>query len=105
MSLNRCEQMLYDYVKGHPDERQYWQDKVRTIVAESTDSRRAVARLDAEFWRYYEERSAVVPAFSATQRAPGSGRISMMNLAELVVRLWTEPKPRRAEAPETDPLA
>jgi hypothetical protein len=93
MSLNRFEQLVFDYIKGHPDERQYWQDKVREFVTHSDSIPKAVSRLDAEFWRYFEERSNSVPAFSEMRRTPGLRRVSMMNLAELLIRLWTEPRP------------
>ena len=105
MSLNRFEQALYEYVKGHPDERQYWQDKVRAILADSADTPRGVAKLDSELWRYFEERSAFVPSFGGTERATGLRRTSMKNLAELLVRLWTEPKPRDPEAAGPAPYA
>jgi len=97
MSLNRCEQTLYDYARGHPDERQYLHDKVRALFSASKDVPSAVARIDSELWRYYEERSAVVPVFNAALGAAGPRRTSMKNLAELLVRLWTEPKPRTAK--------
>jgi hypothetical protein len=95
MSLNRSEQMLYDYVQGHKDERQHLLDKVRGIVARSAETPEAVSRIDAELWRYFEERSAVVPEFAAAARAYGLRRTSMKNLSEHLVRLWTEPKPRK----------
>jgi hypothetical protein len=103
MSLNRYEQTLYDYVKGHADERQHWQHKVRAILADSAEIPGAVARIDSELWRYYEERSSVVPAFGGTERAAGLRRTSMKNLAELLIRLWTEPKPRKPVQPGSDP--
>ncbi len=96
MSLNRSEQILYDYVQQHREERQYWTNKVRVIVSGSPDLPSAVARIDAELWRYYEERSAVAPVFVAAAQAFGVRRVSMKNLAEHVVRLWTEPRPRKA---------
>jgi hypothetical protein len=95
MSLNRSEQLLFDYVQRHRDERQYWFAKVQSIVAGSPELPLAVARLDSELWRYHEERSAVVPDFAAASRALGGKRISMKNLAEHLVRLWTEPKPKK----------
>jgi len=98
VSLNRFEQTLYDYVKGHAEERQYWNDKVRSIMADSADTPRAVARIDSELWHYYKERSAVVPAFAGTDPAPGPIRTSMTNLAELLIRLWTEPRPGKPRA-------
>ena len=104
MSLNRSEQLLYDYVQGHKDERQHLQHKVRGIVAASAEVHGAVARIDAELWRYYEERSAVAPAFVAAVHAYGLKRTSMKNLAELLVRLWTEPKPRNPAAAGTEAM-
>ena len=102
MSLNRYEQTLYDYVKSHPDERQYWQNKVRALLAESVDASRGISRLDAELWRYYGERSAIVTAFGVAERGAPSGRISMKNLAELLVRLWTEPRNAKPAPPDAD---
>ena len=52
MSLNRIEQAVYDYVKCHPEERQYIQDKVRMFVAGAHDTHVVVARIDAELWSY-----------------------------------------------------
>ncbi len=95
MSLNRNEQMLYDYVLGQVDERHHWQDKVRGIVAQSAEIAAAVSRIDAELWRYYLERSEVTPVFVDAARAYGLKRTSMKNLAELLVRLWTEPRPKK----------
>jgi len=95
MSLNRCEQTIFDYMRGHPDERQYLHDKVRGFVAGSADVSTAVARIDSELWRYYEERSAVIPAFNEILGTAGPRRTSMKNLAELLIRLWTEPRPRK----------
>jgi hypothetical protein len=97
VSLNRYEQTLYDYVKSHPDERQYWQDKVRALVADSIDTPAGVARVDSELWRYFEERSAVLPSFGGTERQSGLRRTSMKSLAELLIRLWTDVKTRKAD--------
>jgi|HubBroStandDraft_1064217.scaffolds.fasta_scaffold392107_2 hypothetical protein len=102
MSLNRSEQMLYDYVQGQSEERQYWQNKVRGIVADSAEIPGAVVRIDAELWRYYLERSEVTPVFMAAARSHGLKRTSMKNLAEFLVRLWTEPKPRKPAQPNAD---
>jgi hypothetical protein len=99
MSLNRSEQLLHDYIQSHPDERQYWVSKVQTIVRDSTAPSQAVSRLDAELWRYYLERSEVAPLFVAAAKAYGLKRTSMKNLAEYLVRLWTEPSQRKVSAP------
>ena len=31
MSLNRCEQLIFDYLQRHPDERHYWQGKFQRV--------------------------------------------------------------------------
>lgn len=100
MSLNRCEQRVFDYVQGHPEERQYWQTKVQTVCRSSSDDHSAVRQLEPELWRYYEERSAVASPFKEAARTEGLGRTSMKNLAELLVRLWTEPRPKKKPAAE-----
>jgi hypothetical protein len=100
MSLNRSEQMLFEYVQGQSEERQYWQNKVRAFVAESAEIPVAVARLDSELWRYYIERSDVVPVFVTAARAHGLKRTSMKNLAEYLIRLWTEPRPKKPATSE-----
>jgi hypothetical protein len=89
--------MLYDYFQGKPDERQYLKNKVQALVRESHDGPSAVSRIDAELWRYYLERSEVAPDFIAAARAQGTQRTSMKNLAEHLVRAWTEPRPRKTE--------
>jgi hypothetical protein len=99
VSLNRVEQALHDYVERHPEERQYLWNKVRSVSASAEDPFAAVSRLDAQLWDYYRERSGVVPAFREAAATYGLRRTSMKNLAELWVRLWTDPKPRKK--PET----
>ncbi|MEY4941592.1 MAG: hypothetical protein RIQ93_3327, partial [Verrucomicrobiota bacterium] len=98
MSLNRCEQRIYDYLRSHPDERQYWLSKVQTVCRRAQDDHAAANELDAELWRYYVERSAVASPFKEASRAEGTRRTSMRNLAELMVRLWTEPRPKKKPA-------
>lgn len=95
MSLNRSEQRIFDYLQRHPEERQYWQNKVQTVCRRAGDDHEAARQLEAELWRYYVERSGVVPAFKEASRSEGLARTSMRNLAELLVRLWTEPRPKR----------
>lgn len=94
MSLNRCEQRLFDYLQVHREERQFWEEKVRA-VAQMADARTAAARLDSEMWRYYEERSATVAPLQAAARREGLQRMSMKSLAELLLRLWLEPRPKK----------
>jgi hypothetical protein len=95
MSLNRCEQRLFDYVGGQVDERHFWQNKVQKIVQGVPDVHAAATQIEGELWRYYVERSEVVPVFRAAVQLEGLQRTSMRNLAEFLLRLWTEPKPRK----------
>jgi len=91
MSLNRCEQRIFDYLQRHPEEGQFWREKVRTAAARFPGQ--AAVRLEAELWRYYEERCAVAEPFRTAARTEGLRRTSLLNLSEHVLRLWTEPKP------------
>jgi hypothetical protein len=94
VSLNRSEQMIYDYLQGHPDERHFWQEKVRAVAKNSADDHAAADRLQGDLWAYYVERSAVVAPFKDTIRREGLQRMSMRNLAEYLIRLWTAPRPK-----------
>jgi len=103
VSLNRCEQLVFDYWQESPDERRFWQDKVRMHALEACDAFEAARRLDGELWAYFVERSAVIPRFREATPHDGimggaGGRTSMKNLAELVLRLWTEPRPKKRPA-------
>jgi hypothetical protein len=101
MSLNRCEQRVFDYLQSHPEERHHWQAKFRTAAKGAVDLHVAANQLSAELWSYYEERSAVAQPFKDAARLEGLQRTSMKNLAELLLRLWTEPrkKPKTAQLP------
>ena len=96
MSLNRSEQLLSDYVEAHPDEKRFWMDKVQTRVAAVRDSHVVATSLADDLWAYFEERSAVAPPFIDFVRREGLRRTSMRNLAEYWLRLWVEPRPRKA---------
>lgn len=102
MSLNRCEQRIFDYLQSQRDEREFWQGKVRGTVKTAGDDFAATAQLEPELWRYYQERSGVVPVFKDAARHEGLRRTSMKNLAELMIRLWTEPRPKPKKRPEND---
>ena len=93
VSLNRCEQRIFDYLQAQPEERRHWQRKIQAAAREGLGAN-AVSRLEGELWRYYVERSAVAAPFRDAVRHEGLHRTSMRNLAELLVRLWIEPPPR-----------
>ena len=99
MSLNAREQMVFDYVQTHPEERHYWFEKVHKTCAASTDDFEAVRMLEQDLWRYFEERSAVAAPFRDVARREGLSRTSMKNLAEYLVRLWTQPRSKKSAAP------
>jgi hypothetical protein len=95
MSLNRSEQRVYDYLQSHKDERHYWQGKFQRLAKALDDERVAIERLELELWRYYLERSSVASPFKEMAAIEGIQRTSMKNLAELLMRLWTEPRPKK----------
>ena len=98
MSLNRSEQRVFDYLQSHPDERHYWQGKFQRLAKATNDERIAVEQLEPELWRYYLERSAVASPFKEAAAIEGTRRTSMKNLAELLMRLWVEPRPKKKSA-------
>ena len=85
MSLNRSEQLLFDYVQSHSEERHYWKSKVQKIAAGSGGSAEAASILEGELWRYYLERSEVATPFKAAAKAWGLKRTSMKSLAEQLI--------------------
>jgi hypothetical protein len=89
MSLNRNEQMTYDYLHAQVDEKRHWQDVVRREFARAEgDVHAAAAVLERELWSYFAERAEVVEPFRGEARRGGLARTSMRNLAELLLRLW-----------------
>lgn len=95
MSLNRSEQMVLDYVNVHPDERQFWMDKVRAMTRSCADHHEAALVLEGDLWAYYLERAQVVEPFRGTVLREGTRRTSMRNLADYWCRLWGVLKPKK----------
>ena len=95
MSLNRSEQRVFDYLQSQVDERHFWTAKVQKTSRDCGDNFvEAVRLLENDLWSYYLERSAVVRPFREAARTEGLQRTSMKNLAELLLRLWVEPRPK-----------
>lgn len=92
MSLNRAEQMVFDYLQDKPDEKRHWHQKVSGISARARDPHKAAIELEGELWRYYEERSGVASPFREIAQREGLRRISLRNLAEYLLRLWAPVK-------------
>ncbi len=90
MSLNRCEQALFDYWERNLDERRHWQARTLEAArgpAAPADVARGLAR---ELGAYLVERRRHVPGLREF-----GGTESLLNLAELMVRLWGPlPKPK-----------
>lgn len=102
MSLNAAEQMVFDYVQSHPEERHYWVAKVQSTLVRTNDEHVASAELAQDLWSYFEERSAAASPFRELAARQGVRRTSMRNLAEYLLRLWTEPRPKKRNAPSVD---
>jgi hypothetical protein len=92
MSLNRAEQMVFDYLEAKSDEKRHWHDKVTRVSAQARDPHAAALELEEELWRYFEERSAVASPFRESAQREGLRRISLRNLSELLLRLWAPVK-------------
>lgn len=97
MSLNRCEQALFDYWERQPDERRHWQERLRELTRASFSPADTARGLERELWAHFEERSCHVP--SLCEARGGGGRLSLLNLAELMIRLWG-PLPKSKPAVE-----
>jgi hypothetical protein len=100
MSLNRYEQALFDYWERAVDERRHWQSKVVDLTRGAAQSPGDLARaLERELWDHLVERTPHVPALRALNPA-GSPRVSLLNLAEYMIRLWgPPPKPKKSGPP------
>lgn len=95
VSLNRCEQLLFDYIGKHPEERQFWLHKVQAVAKARASEGDTAERLELELWSYFKERASVVPALKEFARTQGLARTSMRNLAEYLMRLWAPERPKR----------
>lgn len=96
MSLNRYEQSLFDYWEKQPDERRHWQAKVAELTRGLAQPGEVARGLERELWAHFAERSQHVPAL----RGMATSRVSLLNLAEYIIRLWGPvPKPKKPSAP------
>ncbi len=99
--------MLHDYLHAHAEERRHWQDVVRREAREASDVHAASLVIERELWRYYEERAQVAEPMRDAVRREGLRRVSLRNLAELLLRLWAADavRPRDPDAPRPQPYA
>jgi hypothetical protein len=91
MSLNRYEQAIFDYWEKQIDEHRHWKTKV-TEIARNQPTVAAARSLERELWDYFIERREHVPQLGGLQNMP---RVSLMNLAEHLLRLWGPPPKTR----------
>ena len=96
MSLNRYEQTVFDYLEKQPDERRHWQAKVTAAAHGAPGGPGELARvLERDLWEYFVERAQHVPMFR-DHAAGGLKRLSLLNLADHLLRLWgPPPKPKK----------
>ncbi|MBL9213870.1 MAG: hypothetical protein JNG83_00190 [Opitutaceae bacterium] len=103
MSLNPFEHALFTYWERQPDERRHWQARVAELTRGSGSPVLHAPALERELWEHFRERSPHVPALRELN-AVGLRRVSLLNLAEHVIRLWGPvPKPRRPGAEGSRP--
>ena len=94
MSLNRYEQTMFNYWKTQPDELRHWQGKVAAAARQVAGPGEVARSLERDLWDYFAERSEHVP--SLRELSPGGlRRVSLLNLAEYVLRLWGPPVKKR----------
>lgn len=96
MSLNRYEQTLFNYWESQPDERRHWQGKVLEMTRVAVPPGELARLLERELWDHLVERNPHVPRLR--ELSPGGlRRVSLLNLAEYIIRLWgPPPKPRKS---------
>jgi len=100
MSLNRYEQTVFDYWEKQPEERRHWQAKVTAVAHSSAEPGDVARALERELWGYFLERCEHVPRFRELG-THGIKRISLLNLADYLLRLWgPPPKPKKASSNE-----
>ena len=94
MSLNRAEQTVHDYIARHPEERRHWQEKATRLAALAPNDHAAADAVAAELEANCRERAAVASEFRELAGPSRPTRLTLRNLAELLVRLWTPPRPK-----------
>ena len=98
MSLNRYEQTMFNYWQKQPDELRHWQAKVIAAAQIAAGPGQVARDLERELWAYFVDRSEYVAIFR--DLSPGGvRRVSLLNLAEYLLRLWVAPpKPKKTRS-------
>ncbi len=97
MSLNKYELAIYDYWGRSPEEQRHWRMKVRELGATGNSRTETACQLERELWAYLMERSPHVPALCPSAAGP-LPRVSLLNLAEHILRLWGPPTPLKPQS-------
>ena len=95
MSLNRCEQAIFDYWDRHVDEKRHWHAKVVEATRLPGSPSETARGLERALRAYLDERSPHVPELREARGGSGAW-VSLLNLAAHLIRLWgPPPKPKR----------
>ena len=86
---------MFNYWQTQPDELSHWKTKVETVAKASLGPGEAARGLERDLWDYFVERSQHVPMFRDLNAAGTIRRVSLLNLAEYVLRLWGPPPKSR----------
>jgi len=88
MSLNRYESLLLGYLENHPEEKRYWEGRVREVAGRKVSRSQSAQDLNSMFWDYFEERSRHQSPFREVATHENMQKISMLNLSEYLMRMW-----------------
>lgn len=88
MSLNRYEQLLFDYIESNDDEKRFWVFRVLETLSSGGRSEELVLDLNSQLWDYFEERARFEPVFRDLKFHEGERKISMLNLSEYILKIW-----------------
>ncbi len=97
------EQTIHDHIMQHPEERRHWQEKISRLAAAAADDHAAATAVAAELAAYCRERAGVLPAFQALTGPDGPSRLMLRSLAELFVRRWGPPRPKKPPVSPVEP--
>jgi hypothetical protein len=98
MSLNRYEQLLFDYIERNNDEKRFWEGRVLEIARQGLRRESLVMDLNSQLWDYFEERARFEACFIDLKFHEGDRKISMISLSEYLLKMWLplpKKKPRR----------
>jgi hypothetical protein len=98
VSLNHAEQILFDYVERHAEERHFWQGKVRDLMSATEDPFSVSAKLALQLTAYWHERRGVGSFPPGGESDKNLTLISFRNLSDHLIRLWGPSRVRRPPA-------